>query len=159
MFRYLLTNFYPVSALHTGLKCNLVNFEIPNRFLYYGNDFGIIKIDKITFQMGNNCTYVLHSSEFHGSKGCIVSVLGISLIWDTKFFHFQLSNGSKRFQTNFRGSSRMYLYFLVGPSFGMFKQFKWFNHHRQLHGQRRSVWSCIWFQTLEEASKKFDDTR
>ena len=27
--------------VHTCLKCNLVNFDIPNGFLYYGNDFGI----------------------------------------------------------------------------------------------------------------------
>ena len=58
--------------LHTSLKCKLVNFDTPNRFLYYGNLFGIIvwdpKSDKITFQMGV-CTvhpkYILYSSEFH----------------------------------------------------------------------------------------------
>ena len=35
---------------HTRLKCNLVNFEIPNRFLYYGNEFGIPKLTRLHFK-------------------------------------------------------------------------------------------------------------
>ena len=40
------------STVITNLKCNLVNFEIPNRFLY-SMELSIwnLKIDKITFQM------------------------------------------------------------------------------------------------------------
>ena len=43
------------SAVFTNLKCNLVNFEIPNRFLY-SMELSIwnLKIDKITFQMHPN---------------------------------------------------------------------------------------------------------
>ena len=36
--------------VHTRLKCNLVNFEIPNGFLYYGNNFGIWKLTKLHFK-------------------------------------------------------------------------------------------------------------
>ena len=35
---------------HTCLKCNIVNFEIPNRFLYYGNEFGIPKLTRLHFK-------------------------------------------------------------------------------------------------------------
>ena len=38
------------SAVIAHLKCNLVNFEIPNRFLYYGNDFGISKLTRLHFK-------------------------------------------------------------------------------------------------------------
>ena len=30
-----------IKDVHTSLKCNLVNFDIPNGFLYYVNDLGI----------------------------------------------------------------------------------------------------------------------
>ena len=36
--------------LHTPLKCNLVNFDIPNGFLYYGNPFGISKLTRLHFK-------------------------------------------------------------------------------------------------------------
>ena len=36
--------------LHTPLKCNLVNFEIPNEFLYYGIPFGISKLTILHFK-------------------------------------------------------------------------------------------------------------
>ena len=36
--------------LHTHLKCYLVNFEIPNGFLYYRNDFGISKVTRLHFK-------------------------------------------------------------------------------------------------------------
>ena len=39
-----------IKDIHTHLKCNLVNFEIPNRFLYYGNDFNISKLTRLHFK-------------------------------------------------------------------------------------------------------------
>ena len=36
--------------LHTPLKCNHVNFDIPNEFLYYGNPFGISKLTRLHFK-------------------------------------------------------------------------------------------------------------
>merc|ERR1712218_696087 len=36
--------------LHTILKSNLVNFDIPNGFLYYGNPFGISKLTRLHFK-------------------------------------------------------------------------------------------------------------
>ena len=32
--------------LHTLLKCNLINFDIPSGFLYYGNPFGMSKLTR-----------------------------------------------------------------------------------------------------------------
>ena len=36
-----------INNVHTCLKCNLVNFETPNGFKYYGNDFGISKLTRL----------------------------------------------------------------------------------------------------------------
>ena len=55
------TDLTSIRDVHTHLKCNLVNFKIPNEFLYYAF-FCDLKIDKITFQTG---VYILYSSEMY----------------------------------------------------------------------------------------------
>ena len=46
--------------LHTPLKCNLVNFDIPNGFMYYTKeiDVGISKLARLHFK--RVCTSFIH---------------------------------------------------------------------------------------------------
>ena len=36
--------------VHACLNCNLANFDIPNGFLHYGNNFGISKLTRLHFK-------------------------------------------------------------------------------------------------------------
>ena len=62
-----LDRFHLNKDVHTHLKCNLVNFEIPKSFPYVvQKSIWDLKIDKITFQMG---VYILYSSEIYAATG------------------------------------------------------------------------------------------
>ena len=47
-----------IKDVQIHLKCNIVNFEIVNGFLYYGNNFGISKLTRLHFKW--LCTSFIH---------------------------------------------------------------------------------------------------
>ena len=72
------------------LNCNLVNFKIPNGFLYYyGNDFGISKLTRLHFKRVYVCTYILYSSEICATMGvkCRLDVyMGTTMVSELPIF-------------------------------------------------------------------------
>ena len=83
-YRYTdLTWIKDVQCTHTHLKCsNLVNFEIPNGFLYYGNDFGISKLTRL---------YYFKCVTLHPLFKWNLCIHGVKIEWQLSAHYFEVS--------------------------------------------------------------------